>query len=102
MFLEHADNNSALLRGQLLCSIYYNGIIIDCQGYFVIIKLLFYYNEALMVRRKLQAIGTSYGIIIPKLYLEEMGINPVLHDVDIEVKDKVLTVKKIDKKTDGN
>lgn len=55
-----------------------------------------------MVRRKLQAIGTSYGIIIPKLYLEEMGINPVLHDVDIEVKDKVLTVKKIDKKTDGN
>ncbi len=50
-----------------------------------------------MVRRKLQTIGTSYGIIIPKLYLEEMGINPVLHDVDIEVKDKILTVKKLDK-----
>lgn len=55
-----------------------------------------------MVRKSLRTIGNSYGLIIPKLYLEEMGINPVLHDVDIEVKDKVLTVKKIDKKTDGN
>ncbi len=50
-----------------------------------------------MVRRNLTQIGNSYGIIIPKLYMEEMGINPVLHDVDIEVKDKVLMVKKIDK-----
>lgn len=55
-----------------------------------------------MVRKSLRPIGGSYGVIIPKLYLEEMGINPVLHDVDIEVKDKVLVVKKIDKKTDGN
>ena len=54
-----------------------------------------------MVRRKLQSIGTSYGIIIPKLYLEEMGINPVLHDVDIEVKDKVLIVKKLDKQKEN-
>ena len=30
-----------------------------------------------------------------------MGINPVLRDVDIEVKDKVLVVKKFDKKTGG-
>ncbi len=53
-----------------------------------------------MVRRKLQTIGTSYGIIIPKLYMEEMGLNPVLHDVDIEVKDKVLMVKKLEKEKD--
>ncbi|MBO6273213.1 hypothetical protein J6O48_10615 [bacterium] len=51
-----------------------------------------------MVRKKIQAIGSSYGIIIPKLYLEEMGINPVLHDVEIEVKDKVLHVKKAEDK----
>lgn len=50
-----------------------------------------------MVRRALRPIGGSYGVIIPKLYLEEMGVNPVLHDVDIEVKDKVLVVKKLDK-----
>ena len=50
-----------------------------------------------MVRRRLQPIGSSYGIIIPKLYLEEMGVNPVLHDVDIEVQDKKLIVKKLDK-----
>lgn len=47
-----------------------------------------------MIKKHLRNIGNSYGIIIPKLYLEEMGINPVLHDVEIEVKDKVLHVKK--------
>ena len=47
-----------------------------------------------MVRKKIQAIGTSYGIIIPKIYLEEMGINPVLHEVELEMKDKILHVKK--------
>lgn len=51
-----------------------------------------------MVRKKIQAIGTSYGIIIPKLYLEEMGVNPVLHDVEIEVRDKILHVKKAEDK----
>lgn len=50
-----------------------------------------------MVRKSLRQIGGSYGIIIPKLYLEEMGVNPVLHDVEIEVQDKKLIVKKIDK-----
>lgn len=54
-----------------------------------------------MVRKSLRPIGGSYGIIIPKLYLEEMGINPVLHDVDIEVKDKVLMVKKLEKEKDN-
>ncbi len=29
-----------------------------------------------------------------------MGLNPVLHDVDIEVKDKVLMVKKLEKEKD--
>ena len=55
-----------------------------------------------MVRKSLRPIGGSYGIIIPKLYLEEMGINPVLHDVDIEVKDKVLMVKKLEKEKDNS
>ena len=54
-----------------------------------------------MVRKSLRPIGGSYGIIIPKLYLEEMGINPVLHDVDIEVKDKVLMVKNLEKEKDN-
>ena len=50
-----------------------------------------------MVRRHLNMIGNSFGLIIPRIYLEEMGINPVLHDVEIEVKDKVLHVKKAEK-----
>ena len=47
-----------------------------------------------MLRRHLNTIGNSFGIIIPKIYLEEMEVNPVLHDVEIEVKDKVLHVRK--------
>ena len=54
-----------------------------------------------MVRKSLRPIGGSYGVIIPKLYLEEMGINPVLHDVDIEVKDNVLIDKKLDKQKEN-
>ncbi|MBO6086882.1 hypothetical protein J6P92_00870 [bacterium] len=50
-----------------------------------------------MVKKSLRAIGGSYGIIIPKIYLEEMGINPVLHDVELELKDKILHVKKSEK-----
>ena len=50
-----------------------------------------------MLRRHLNIIGNSFGIIIPKIYLEEMGINPVLHDVEIEVRNKVLLVRKAEK-----
>lgn len=50
-----------------------------------------------MVKKSLRAIGGSYGIIIPKIYLEEMGINPILHDVELELKDKILRIKKADK-----
>jgi len=54
-----------------------------------------------MVRKKIQSVGTSYGIIVPRLYWEEMGINPLTDkDVEIEVKDKVLLVKKVEKKKD--
>ena len=54
-----------------------------------------------MVHKKIQSIGTSYGIIIPKLYWEEMGINPIVHkDVEIEVQDKKLIVKKLDRPKD--
>lgn len=56
---------------------------------------IFPYN---MVKKHLRTIGNSYDIIIPKLYLEEMGINPILHDVEIEVKDKVLHVQKAEDK----
>lgn len=51
-----------------------------------------------MVKKHLRPIGGSYGLIIPKIYLEEMGINPVLDDVEIEVENKILKVKKANKK----
>jgi len=56
--------------------------------------------EKMMLIRSLTAIGNSYGIIIPKIILEQMGINPVLDDVELEIRDKVLHVKKAEKKKD--
>ncbi len=53
-----------------------------------------------MVRKKIQQIGSSFGIIIPKIYLEEMGVNPILDNVELEIRDKILHVKKAEKKKD--
>lgn len=59
---------------------------------FVIIKLLLNYYEADM--KKLRPIGNSWGIIIPKTILEIMGINPVLDNIDVDLDNKVLKIKK--------
>ncbi len=50
-----------------------------------------------MIRKPLRAIGNSWGVIIPKIYLEELGINPVLHDVNLEIVDGVLKITKAQK-----
>ncbi len=51
-----------------------------------------------MARKKLTQVGNSYYVIIPKLFLEDMGINPILdNEVELEVVDKVLRVKKAEK-----
>ena len=44
--------------------------------------------------KKLRPIGNSWGIIIPKNILEILGINPVLDEIDIDIIDKVLMIKK--------
>lgn len=55
-----------------------------------------------MIRKPLRPIGGSYGVIIPKIYLEEMGINPVLDDVYLDVQDGILTIKKADRDENSN
>ena len=44
--------------------------------------------------KKLIQIGNSWGIIIPKNILEIMGINPVTDQIDIDMENKVLKIKK--------
>lgn len=50
-----------------------------------------------MIKKTLTAIGNSWGVIIPKIYLEELGINPLLHDVNLEIIDGALKITKTDK-----
>ena len=47
--------------------------------------------------KKLVQVGNSWGLIIPKPILEMMGINPVLDNVDVDMENKVLKIKKADK-----
>lgn len=47
--------------------------------------------------KKLTQIGNSFGLIIPKPFLEAMGINPVLDKIEVELENKVLKIKKADK-----
>lgn len=53
-----------------------------------------------MIKKNLRTIGGSFGVVIPKVFLQEMGIdNPALTpEVELEVVDKVLHIKKAEKK----
>ena len=50
-----------------------------------------------MLRKSLTTIVNSWCVIIPKIYLEELGINPVLHDVNLEITDGALKITKAEK-----
>ena len=50
--------------------------------------------------KKLTQIGTSWGVIIPKPILEMMEINPVLDEIDFDLDNKVLKIKKTKNKED--
>ncbi len=47
--------------------------------------------------KRLRQIGNSWGVIIPKTILEIMGINPVIDQVDFDLENKVLMIKKAKK-----
>ena len=47
--------------------------------------------------KKLTQIGTSWGVIIPKNILEMMHINPSFDEIDVELDNRVLKIKKTDK-----
>lgn len=48
--------------------------------------------------KKLTQIGTSWGVIIPKAILEMMDINPVIDNIDFDLENKVLKIKKAKKR----
>ena len=50
--------------------------------------------EALMLTKKIVAVGSSWGVIIPKSLLAVMGINPVLDKITFEMEPDGLKLKK--------
>ncbi len=49
------------------------------------------------MRRKFQPVGNSLGVIIPKMILKVLKINPILHDLDMEVENNRIILTKIEK-----
>jgi len=39
--------------------------------------------------------GNSWGIILPKIILESLKINPVLHDIGLEIEPDCIKLKKL-------
>jgi antitoxin component of MazEF toxin-antitoxin module len=48
-----------------------------------------------MIRRKFRQIGNSWGIILPRMILESLKINPVLYDLDLEIENDRIILKKL-------
>lgn len=48
-----------------------------------------------MVRRRFYPLGNSMGIIIPKMIMDMLKINPVLHDLDMEIDGDRIILKKL-------
>ena len=50
-----------------------------------------------MIIKKLSNIGNSWGLIIPKVLLEALNINPVRDEVSIEIESDGIKIKKVKK-----
>ena len=50
-----------------------------------------------MIEKKLVQIGGSWGIVIPKLILDGLNINPVIDKVELYLKDDEIHIRKIQK-----
>lgn len=46
------------------------------------------------MHKKLNQIGSSWGLIIPKALIELLKINPVIDEVEIKVVDDEIRIKK--------
>lgn len=53
-----------------------------------------------MLHKKLRQTGNSWGVVIPKAFLESVNINPVLDEVSIEIESDTIKLKKYKKDKD--
>lgn len=49
------------------------------------------------IKKNLRQIGNSYGVILPKLILEMVNINPVLDEVELYIENNEIRIRKIKK-----
>ncbi len=50
-----------------------------------------------MLKKKITSIGNSWGVIIPKVILDCLNINPVRDEVTIEIEPDGIKIKKAKK-----
>ncbi len=49
----------------------------------------------MMKKRIIPIGGNSWGIILPKAILEALGINPMLHELSLEIEPDGIKLKKV-------
>lgn len=49
------------------------------------------------IKKNLRQIGNSYGVILPKLILEMVNINPVLDEVELYIENNEIRIRKVKK-----
>lgn len=49
------------------------------------------------MQKKLRMLGTSWGLIIPKVIIELLKINPVIDEVELIVENEELKIRKCKK-----
>jgi len=50
-----------------------------------------------MFKKNLRGIGNSWGVIIPKVFIENLGINPVLDKVELYLENDEIRIRKLKK-----
>ena len=50
-----------------------------------------------MFKKNLRSIGNSWGVIIPKVFIENLNINPVTDRVELYLENNEIRIKKLKK-----
>ena len=47
-----------------------------------------------MLHKKLRQTGNSWGVVIPKAFLESVNINPILDEISLEIEGDAIKLRK--------
>ena len=55
-----------------------------------------------MIHKKLRQLGNSWGIVLPKVLLQALNINPVIDEISISIENNSIKISRYDAEKDEN